>query len=115
MPNEDVAGIYRSAGVVLNDHWLDMTKHGFLSNRLFDAASSGARVVSDDVAGINEVFGEAVAVYRTPSELAELCSKANRNIWGSQDEIAKRAIQIGIEHSFDQRAKVLVQTALAAL
>ena len=115
MPNENVAGIYRSAGVVLNDHWHDMAKHGFLSNRLFDAAASGARVVSDDVAGINEVFGEAVAVYRTPSELAELCSKANRNLWGSQDEISNRANQIGIEHSFDQRAKALVQAALSAL
>ena len=115
VPNEDVAGMYRSAGVVLNDHWPDMAQHGFLSNRLFDAAASGARVVSDDVAGINEVFGEAVAVFQTPSELAELCSKATRDEWGSQDEISKRAQQIGIEHSFDQRAKVLVQAALGNL
>ena len=115
VPNEDVAGMYRSAGVVLNDHWPDMAKHGFLSNRLFDAAASGARVVSDDVAGIEEVFGESAAVYRTPSELADLCSNANRNMWGSKDEIAKRANQIGIEHSFDQRAKALVKAALSAL
>ena len=115
VPNDDIAGMYRSAGVVLNDHWADMAIQGFLSNRLFDAVASGGRVVSDDVADINEVFGEAVAVYRTPSELAELCSKANRNIWGSQDEISNRANQIGIEHSFDQRAKALVQAALTAL
>ena len=115
VPNEDVAGMYRSAGVVLNDHWSDMAKHGFLSNRLFDAAASGARLVSDDVAGIQEVFGKSVAVYRSPSGLAELCSKANRDKWGSQDEITKRANQIGIEHSFDQRAKALVQAALSAL
>lgn len=115
VPNEDVPSMYRSAGVVLNDHWPDMAKHGFLSNRLFDAVASGARVVSDDAVGICEVFGESVAVYRTQSELTELCSKVNRETWGSQDEIAKRAIQIGTEHSFDQRAKVLVQTALSAL
>ena len=107
--------MYRSAGVVLNDHWPDMAKHGFLSNRLFDAAASGARVVSDDAVGIKEVFGESVAVYRTQSELAELCSEANRDMWGSQEEISKRAIQIGIENSFDQRAKSLVQAALSAL
>ena len=115
VPNEDVAGIYRSAGVVLNDHWPDMAKHGFLSNRLFDAAASGARVVSDDAVGTSEVFGESVAVYRSRSELADLCSKANRDMWGSQEEISKRAIQIGIENSFDQRAKSLVQAALSAL
>jgi O-antigen biosynthesis protein len=107
--------MYRSAGVVLNDHWPDMAHNGFLSNRLFDAVAAGARVVSDDAVGIKEVFGESVAVYQTPSELAELCSGANRDAWGSQDEISKRANQIGIEHSFDQRAKVLVQAALSAL
>ncbi len=115
VPNEDVAGMYRSAGVVLNDHWPDMAKHGFLSNRLFDAAASGARVVSDDAAGISEVFGESVAVYRTPRELAELCSKTKRDMWGSQDEISQRAQHVGIEHSFDQRAKALVQAALYEL
>ena len=115
VPNEEVAGMYRSAGVVLNDHWADMAKHGFLSNRLFDAVASGARVVSDDAVGIKVVFGESVAVYRTPSELADLCSKTNRDKWGNKDEIAKRANQIGVEHSFDKRAKALVQTALSAL
>ena len=111
VPNENVAGMYRAAGVVLNDHWPDMARHGFLSNRLFDAAASGARVVSDNVAGIEEVFGESVAVYRTTSELADLCSKAYRNMWGSQDDISKRATQIGIEHSFDQRTLSLVREA----
>ena len=115
VPNEEIAGMYRSAGVVLNDHWPDMAKHGFLSNRLFDAAATGARVLSDEAIGINEVFGESVAVYRTPSELAELCSKVNRDMWGSQEEISIRANQIGIEHSFDQRANALVQAALSAL
>jgi spore maturation protein CgeB len=92
-----------------------MAKHEFFSNRLFDAAASGARVVSDDVAGIDEVFGASVAEYRSPNQLANLCSRANRDMWGSQDDISKRATQIGIEHSFDQRAKVLVQAALSAL
>jgi hypothetical protein len=115
VPNDEVAGMYRSAGVVLNDHWPDMARHGFLSNRLFDAVAAGARVVSDDAVGIKQVFGESVAVYQTPGELAELCSKASRETWGSQDEIAKRATQIAIDHSFDKRAKALVQAALAIL
>ena len=115
VPNDQLAGMYRSAGVVLNDHWPDMAKHGFLSNRLFDAVASGARVISDDAVGIKEVFGGSVSVYRTPSELAELCSGANRNAWGSKDEISERARRIGLAHSFDQRAKYLVAAALAKL
>jgi hypothetical protein len=115
LPNDQLAEKYRSAGIVLNDHWSDMARHGFLSNRLFDAVASGARVISDDAAGIKEIFGKSVAVYKDPSNLKELCAPGNRADWGTQEDIATRAHQIGIEHSFDQRAKVLVQSALASL
>ena len=47
IPNDQLAAAYRSAGVVLNDHHDDMRADGFVSNRLFDAVASGARVVTD--------------------------------------------------------------------
>ena len=40
----DVGAAYRSANVVLNDHWADMARDGFLSNRLFDAVAAGGVV-----------------------------------------------------------------------
>ena len=46
IPNRRLAAAYAGAGVVLNDHWDDMRAGGFVSNRLFDAVASGARVVS---------------------------------------------------------------------
>jgi hypothetical protein len=115
IPNDEIAGRYRAAGVVLNDHWPDMAREGFLSNRLFDAVASGARVISDDAIGIKEVFGESVAVYKSPSELAELCSNRSRDTWGTAEEIVVRAHQIGIDHSFDKRAEALVAAAIANL
>jgi hypothetical protein len=115
IPNDEIAGRYRAAGVVLNDHWADMASEGFLSNRLFDAAASGARVISDEAIGIKEVFGESVAVYKSLSELAELCSRGSRSTWGTDEEILTRAHQIGIEHSFDKRAEALVAAAIANL
>ena len=107
--NSEIAALYRSAGVVLNDHWDDMANEGFYSNRLFDAVASGGRVLSDKVDGIEQVFAGGVKTYSAPAELAELCNKDNREIWGTQLEIAERANNIGREHSFDQRAKELVQ------
>ena len=115
IPNTEIAAMYRSAGIVLNDHWADMATHGFLSNRLFDAVASGARVISDEAVGIEEVFDGAVKTYRKPDELAELCSQASREEWGSQNEITGRARRIGIEHSFDRRAESLIQAALNQL
>ncbi len=107
--NDDVASKYRSAGIVLNDHWPDMAREGFYSNRLFDAAASGGRVVSDSVQGVGELFEGAVQTYGSPSELAILCASENRGQWGTNEEIVARANRIGQIHSFDQRAKELVQ------
>jgi hypothetical protein len=108
--NDEVPAMYRSAGIVLNDHWPDMAREGFYSNRLFDAVASGGRVVSDNVAGVEEIFGGAVKTYSSPSELAMLCAPQNRRQWGTNEEIVARANRIGQIHSFDQRAKELVQT-----
>jgi len=105
--NEEIAAKYRSAGIVLNDHWPDMAREGFYSNRLFDAVASGARVISDQVDGIGEIFQGGVQTYTSPVDLEKLCSKENRKMWGSQQEILDRAHQIGELHSFEQRAKVL--------
>jgi hypothetical protein len=107
--NEEVSSMYRSAGIVLNDHWPDMAHEGFYSNRLFDAAASGGRIVSDYIPGVEELFESAVKTYRTPSELAILCAPDNRWQWGTNEEIVARANRIGQVHSFDQRAKELVR------
>ena len=107
--NDEVALKYRSAGIVLNDHWPDMAREAFYSNRLFDGVASGGRVVSDDVAGVEELFEGAVQTYGSPSELAMLCAPENRGQWGTNEEIIARATRIGQVHSFDQRAKELVQ------
>jgi hypothetical protein len=107
--NDEVASKYRSAGIVLNDHWPDMAREGFYSNRLFDAVASGGRVVSDYVEGAEELFEGAVKTYSSTSELAMLCALENRGAWGSNEEIVARANRIGQIHSFDQRAKELVK------
>jgi spore maturation protein CgeB len=113
--NDEVASMYRSAGIVLNDHWPDMAREGFFSNRLFDAVASGGRVVSDYVEGAEELFEGAVQTYRSPSELARSCAPENRGQWGTNEEIVARAIRIGQVHSFDQRAKELVKAVQALI
>jgi hypothetical protein len=107
--NSQLSALYGSSGIVLNDHRPDMAREGFYSNRLFDAVASGGRVVSDYVEGVEELFEGAVQTYGSPSELARLCSSENRGQWGTNEEIVARANRIGEIHSFDQRAKELVQ------
>jgi O-antigen biosynthesis protein len=75
LPNEELHRVYSSAGIVLNDHWEDMREHGYISNRIYDALACGAVVLSDDVPGLAERFGDAVAVYRSAQELRELIER----------------------------------------
>ena len=46
MPNEDLdlAAYYGAAAIEVNDRWTDMAEQGFMPNRLYDAAASGAFV-----------------------------------------------------------------------
>jgi GT2 family glycosyltransferase len=114
VPNTDLGAMYASAGVVLNDHWDDMRADGFLSNRLFDAAASGARVVTDDVTGLNHLFGSSVQVARDATELAALVNAPDRDeIFGSLDERRRVAALVHREHSFLTRARVLLDAALS--
>lgn len=113
LPNADVPAAYRGARIVLNDHWADMARLGFYSNRLFDAAASGARVVSDPVDGLEEVFGPSVRTYQSVDELQALLAPETTQ-WPSQETLKANVARIAKEHSFEARAKVLLKDVLEA-
>lgn len=115
LPNARLGAAYRAAGVVLNDHWEDMRLEGFLSNRLFDAAASGARVITDDVVGLGDLFGRSVRVMRSPEDLVAWTSAPDLDeIFGSDHERRQVAARVHRDHSFRARAHRLVQVALEA-
>ena len=112
VPNERLAAAYAGAGVVLNDHWDDMREQGFYSNRLFDAAACGARIVSDRIPGLEELFGGLARTFADAGELVALVRAAPA---GFPDDArrAELAKLVAAEHSFDARARTLLDEALA--
>jgi glycosyltransferase involved in cell wall biosynthesis len=72
VPNGSLAELYRSASIVVADHHPDMRKRGFVANRIFDVLACGGFVISDDVAGLRDLIGDAVPVYRSMEDLVEL-------------------------------------------
>lgn len=113
MPNEELGAAYRSASLVLNDHWDSMRRDGFVSNRLFDAVASGARVLSDDVPGLEEIFGRSVHVVRSAADVAGVMGHANLDeLFGTDDERRGIAERIAKEHCFRARAEQLLEAAL---
>lgn len=109
--NADLPAAYAAARVVLNDHWSDMRRGGFLSNRLFDAAAAGARIVSDNVDGLDAVFAGQVRTYQNKEELRALLAD-DSTMWPPSDELAAIARRTAESNSFMARAEVLLQAAI---
>ena len=106
--NSELSYEYRNAAFVLCDQWDDMTKDGFISNRVFDAVASGARVISEDVEYINKIFPDSVLTFKNESELKNIL-KSNLNAkFGNQDNLDARAQSIQENHNFKKRAEVLI-------
>jgi len=115
VPNAALAAAYAGAGVVLNDHHPGMRAAGFVSNRLFDAVASGARVVSDDVTGLRELFGDGVQVYRDADDLRRLATASDPDaVFGDLSARRAAAEWVRHAHSFAARAATLVDLALSA-
>ena len=83
-----------------------MARHGFLANRLFDAVSSGARVICDDVPGV-EIFDGAVQVYRDVDQLKSLYEQ-RADAFPSEEKLQAIAQRVASEHSFQARADELL-------
>ncbi len=115
VPNHQVTSVYRSRGLVLADHWDDMAREGFIANRIFDAVAAGARVISDDVPGIEDAFDGAVQVYRSVDELGFLCSREGRDRFPAPETLATIARRVREEESFLSRAQVLVDSVRRTL
>ncbi|WP_158602787.1 glycosyltransferase [Jiangella rhizosphaerae] len=113
LDNDAAGAAYEQARVVLNDHWADMRAHGFISNRVFDAVAAGGRVISDPIEGLTELFGPAVRTYSSPEELAALCA-LEPDEFCPQEALKLVSEEVRTVHSFDARARVLLDAALAA-
>jgi hypothetical protein len=111
--NGDLGALYAAAGLVLNDHWEDMRVTGFVSNRLMDAAASGARVASDEIPGLDltALFSGLVQTWRDEHDLGRIVRERHSLFPGGQDRV-RAAERVAAEHSFAARAEVLLDHAV---
>lgn len=108
--NDKLVEIYNSSRIVLNDHFEDMVNWGFANNRLYDAVASGAKVISDEVDGVMEIFKGAVQTYRTSDDLIALLS--DPSLFPNDEEVAEISEEVRKYQSFDRRAEEILQDVL---
>ncbi len=111
--NDALRRVYSSAKIVLADHWPDMRQHGYISNRIYDALASGAIVLSDQVDGLQERFGDTVAVYHSAEDLAGQIELLLADQKGRRELAMKgRELVLGA-HTFERRVDALLERVKA--
>ena len=108
IPNTELPAFYARCDLVLNDHWDTMREHGFLSNRLFDAAACGAQILTDRFAGLEDIFGDVVLTYDGVDELAEIVRSAPSTHASNRSQRNELAAHIAREHSFEKRVEEIL-------
>ncbi|MCL2687121.1 MAG: glycosyltransferase [Methanobrevibacter sp.] len=108
IPNNELHKAYSSCKILLNDHWKDMAKNGFISNRIFDGFASGAFIISDKVEGVKELFGETLPTYSSREELHKLIDYYMENEQ-KRKEKAKTGREIVLNnHTFAKRTEEIL-------
>src|SRR5690625_5520491 len=90
-----------------------MRRDGLLSNRLFDLAACEARMVSDHLPEIPEVFGDAVPTYQDPAELPDLVRAVLADTPERQEARRRLGELVRREHTFDARAQEISERVTA--
>lgn len=109
--NSKLKYCYQSAKIVLNDHWHDMNKFAFVSNRLFDASACGAFIISDSNPGIKEIFGpNVIEEYTNTSSLHTLLNKYISDPNARQARAKKAYLIVTKDHSFVKRVSQFIST-----
>ena len=114
VPHDELHRLYSSCAILLVDHWEDMRRLGFVSNKVFDALACGAFVIADDNPGLADAVPGGVETYRSPEELREKIDRYLADPTARQ-RIARRGREIVLaEHTADRRAERLIAIASAA-
>ena len=108
IPNDRLNEYYRSAAIILNDHWPSMKANGFISNRVFDVIASGGFVITDDIADAETVFRGALPVYKSLDDLRQQCEEALLNPQDRQRRVERLRELVVKHHTFDCRATVIL-------
>ena len=109
IPNNQLGQTYHDADILLNDHWEDMRQKGFISNRIFDGLSAGAFIISDEIAGIDDVLKDCIVTYHGRDDLAEKVKYFMEHP-KEREKIANYGMTLVREkHTFNARMEVMCQ------
>jgi spore maturation protein CgeB len=99
---------------VLNDHWPDMRRLGFISNRVFDVLACEGFVLSDRVAGLDGELADVMPTFRDADDVGAQVGRWLGDEPGRRERARAGRALVAESHSADIRAGQLVAALAAA-
>jgi spore maturation protein CgeB len=107
--NAELPDFYGGHLMLLNDHWDSMRDNGFLSNRLFDGSAVATPILTDPVAGLADVFGDAISEAADIESFADIVQDCMENPEPYLERARNAHDIVMAAHTFDHRAIELVE------
>eukprot|EP00903_Cladosiphon_okamuranus_P017925 g16495.t2 len=110
LPVGDIASLYTSAKVVLSTTETLQRSLGMVNNRVFEALSCGAAVVSDAFPAMEETFGNHVVYYRQPGDAARAAEYLMGNDTARRELGRKGRELVTSKHTYASRVLTILAT-----
>lgn len=108
IPNYMLPELYWETKITLNDHYEDMTEHGFMNTRILEAMACGVPILSDYVDIIEKLFGESVLFYKNEEEFVEQTEKIQSEYPAIRERVKQMWPVLKADYSFESRVEQLL-------
>jgi GT2 family glycosyltransferase/glycosyltransferase involved in cell wall biosynthesis len=108
VPADELPAWYRSADVVLNDHWDEMRAWGLVSNRVLEVLACGGCIVSDALPGLDALVDGAVPTFDDADGLVPVVSALLADPERRAELAARGRAAVLAAHTWEHRAATLV-------
>jgi spore maturation protein CgeB len=108
--NQKLGELYSKSKLVLNDHWDDMKRYGFINNRIFDAIACGLPIITDYHEELFGLFGDKLLYYRSKSEFEKCIETVLLSYPDVKNRVDLLKENVVNNFSFESRAKFLIET-----
>lgn len=113
LQNDKLPEVFRSSRIILNDHFEDMKREGFINLRTIEALLCGSAVLSDYHQELEELFGDMIIYYHDEEEFFEKLEWLETHYEEQEQKVLAKWPEIRDKFSLESRVKELIQIAEA--
>jgi O-antigen biosynthesis protein len=110
LPYTRMPDVYKSVEIVVDDSNIATATWGSLNSRVFDALAAGALVLTNNVAGAAEHFGDALPTYSDQATLGGLIQTYLADRDARKERVEQLRSKVLSEHTYQRRVETFLET-----